>query len=294
MAGVSQVSVVDWIQGARLRTLPLAIAPVVLGVSSAILAGAWNLGLALLALVVALALQIGVNFANDYSDGIRGTDDVRVGPARLTGSGRVKPELVKRAAWIAFALAGVAGIIVVVVSAQWALLLIGAAAIAAAWFYTGGASPYGYRGLGEIVVFVFFGPVATVGTAWLLIGSIPFESWLTVSAAGFFASAVLLVNNIRDIDQDRLAHKRTLAVWLGPVASKVLLIVLLVLPYVIVGVLSLVFVWAPLVLLTGIITIVVIVIVLLSKTPKDLITALGVMSLNALVFALALGAALVW
>jgi 1,4-dihydroxy-2-naphthoate octaprenyltransferase len=294
MAEVSQVSMVDWIQGARLRTLPLAIAPVVLGVSSAILAGAWNLGLALLALVVALALQIGVNFANDYSDGIRGTDDVRVGPARLTGSGRVKPELVKRAAWIAFALAGVAGIIVVVVSAQWALLLIGAAAIAAAWFYTGGASPYGYRGLGEIVVFVFFGPVATVGTAWLLIGSIPFESWLTGSAAGFFASAVLLVNNIRDIDQDRLAHKRTLAVWLGPVASKVLLIVLLVLPYVIVGVLSLVFVWAPLVLLTGIITIVVIVIVLLSKTPKDLITALGVMSLNALVFALALGAALVW
>jgi 1,4-dihydroxy-2-naphthoate octaprenyltransferase len=201
---------------------------------------------------------------------------------------------VKRAAWIAFALAGVAGVIVVVVSAQWALLLIGAAAIAAAWFYTGGASPYGYRGLGEIVVFVFFGPVATVGTAWLLIGSIPVESWLTGSAAGFFASAVLLVNNIRDIDQDRLAHKRTLAVWLGPVASKVLLIVLLVLPYVIVGVLSLVFVWAPLVLLTGIITIVVIVIVLLSKTPKDLITALGVMSLNALVFALALGAALVW
>ncbi|MFT4775221.1 MAG: 1,4-dihydroxy-2-naphthoate octaprenyltransferase [Pontimonas sp.] len=294
MAGVSQVSVVDWIQGARLRTLPLAIAPVVLGVASAILAGAWNLGLAILALVVALALQIGVNFANDYSDGIRGTDDVRVGPARLTGSGRVKPELVKRAAWIAFALAGVAGVIVVVVSAQWALLLIGAAAIAAAWFYTGGASPYGYRGLGEIVVFVFFGPVATVGTAWLLIGSIPVESWLTGSAAGFFASAVLLVNNIRDIDQDRLAHKRTLAVWLGPVASKVLLIVLLVLPYVIVGVLSLVFVWAPLVLLTGIITIVVIVIVLLSKTPKDLITALGVMSLNALVFALALGAALVW
>ena len=294
MAGVSQVSVVDWIQGARLRTLPLAIAPVVLGVSSAILAGAWNLGLAFLALVVALALQIGVNFANDYSDGIRGTDDVRVGPARLTGSGRVKPELVKRAAWIAFALAGVAGVIVVVLTAQWELLLIGAAAIAAAWFYTGGASPYGYRGLGEIVVFVFFGPVATVGTAWLLIGSIPVESWLTGSAAGFFASAVLLVNNIRDIDQDRLAHKRTLAVWLGPVASKVLLIVLLVLPYVIVGVLSFVFVWAPLVLLTGIITIVVIVIVLLSKTPKDLITALGVMSLNALVFALALGAALVW
>ncbi|KRO39516.1 MAG: 1,4-dihydroxy-2-naphthoate octaprenyltransferase [Microbacteriaceae bacterium BACL25 MAG-120322-bin65] len=294
MAGVSQVSPSDWIQGARLRTLPLAIAPVVLGVSSAILAGAWNLGLAFLALVVALALQIGVNFANDYSDGIRGTDDVRVGPARLTGSGRVKPELVKRAAWIAFALAGVAGVIVVVLTAQWELLLIGAAAIAAAWFYTGGASPYGYRGLGEIVVFVFFGPVATVGTAWLLIGSIPVESWLTGSAAGFFASAVLLVNNIRDIDQDRLAHKRTLAVWLGPVASKVLLIVLLMLPYVIVGVLSFVFVWAPLVFLTGIITIVVIVIVLLSKTPKDLITALGVMSLNALVFALALGAALVW
>ena len=294
MAGVSQVSPSDWIQGARLRTLPLAIAPVVLGVSSAILAGAWNLGLALLALVVALALQIGVNFANDYSDGIRGTDDVRVGPARLTGSGRVKPELVKRAAWIAFALAGVAGVIVVVLTAQWELLLIGAAAIAAAWFYTGGASPYGYRGLGEIVVFVFFGPVATVGTAWLLIGSIPVESWLTGSAAGFFASAVLLVNNIRDIDQDRLAHKRTLAVWLGPVVSKVLLIVLLMLPYVIVGVLSFVFVWAPLVFLTGIITIVVIVIVLLSKTPKDLITALGVMSLNALVFALALGAALVW
>jgi 1,4-dihydroxy-2-naphthoate octaprenyltransferase len=286
------VSAADWLAGARLRTLPLALAPVVLGAGSAQWAGAFDAVLFLLCVVVALSLQVGVNYANDYSDGIRGTDAVRVGPARLTSSGRVEPAKVKRAAFVSFGVAVFAGLALVVVSQLWIFLGIGALALVAAWFYTGGRSPYGYQGLGEIVVFVFFGLVATVGTAWVMVGSIPTETWLTGSAAGFFASAVLLVNNIRDREQDAQVGKKTLAVRLGDRPSRILLALLLLLPYGILGTLSLVFIWAPVVFVTGIVTVVIIVIVMTARTPKELITALGLMSLNAVLYALGLSAAI--
>lgn len=286
------VSAADWLAGARPRTLPLALAPVVLGAGSAQWAGAFDVVLFLLCVVVAVALQIGVNYANDYSDGIRGTDAMRVGPARLTGSGRVEPAKVKRAAFVSFGVAILAGLALVLVSQLWIFLGIGALALLAAWFYTGGRRPYGYQGLGEVVVFVFFGLVATVGTAWVMVGSIPAETWLTGSAAGFFASAVLLVNNIRDLEQDAQVGKKTLAVRLGDRPSRILLVGVLLMPYVILGILSLVFIWAPVVFVTGIMTVVIIVIVLTARTPKELITALGLMSLNAVVYALGLGAAI--
>jgi 1,4-dihydroxy-2-naphthoate polyprenyltransferase len=286
------VSVRDWVQGARLRTLPLAVAPVVLGAGSAQWAGDFDWLLFVLCLGVAVALQVGVNYANDYSDGIRGTDDNRVGPPRLTGSGRVAPGVVKRAAFVSFSVAMGAGVILVVLSQVWVLILVGALAVVAAWFYTGGKKPYGYQGMGEVVVFVFFGWVATVGTAWVMVGYIPFETWLTGAGAGFFASSVLLVNNIRDRETDALAGKKTLAVRLGNTASRVLLGVMLVMPYVIVAMLSLLFVWAPLVFVTGILTVVIIVIVASARTATELITALGLMSINAVVYALGLAGAI--
>ncbi|MGA1447157.1 MAG: 1,4-dihydroxy-2-naphthoate polyprenyltransferase, partial [Pontimonas sp.] len=261
-----------WVKGARLRTLPLALAPVVLGTGSAVLAGAFDLGLALLALVVALSLQIGVNYANDYSDGVRGTDDVRVGPARLTGSGAVEAHLVKRAAFMSFGVALLAGAIIILLSGLWWFVAIGAFAVVAAWLYTGGPKPYGYAGLGEVVVFVFFGLVATTGTAAIMIGEIPFEAWLTGSAAGFFAAAVLLVNNIRDIEQDTVAGKRTLAVRMGQKPATWLLIVLLLMPYAILAALSLMFFFAPVVFITSVLTGVIIVIVVAAKTPRELVT----------------------
>jgi 1,4-dihydroxy-2-naphthoate polyprenyltransferase len=286
------VTASDWVAGARVRTLPLAVAPVILGAGSAQWAGAFDGLLFVLCLGVAIALQIGVNYANDYSDGVKGTDTYRVGPARLTGSGRVSPSLVKRAALIAFSVAMVLGAWLVALSQLWVLAIVGVVAVVAAWFYTGGSKPYGYQGFGEVVVFVFFGLVATLGTAWVMVGYIPLETWLTGSGAGFFASAVLLVNNIRDREQDAKAGKRTLAVRMGDRASKVLLVVFLVAPYVIAGLLSLVFIFAPAVFILGVLTLVIIVIVVKATTPQELIRALGLMSLNAVLYALGLAGAI--
>jgi len=285
-------SIALWIQGARLRTLPLALAPVILGTASAVLAGAFDALLFSLALLVALSLQVGVNYANDYSDGVRGTDDVRVGPARLTGSGAVDAHLVKRAAFIAFGVALGAGGIIILLSGLWWFAVIGAFAVLAAWLYTGGPKPYGYAGLGEVVVFVFFGLVATTGTAAIMMGEIPAEAWLTGSAAGFFAAAVLLVNNIRDIEQDTQAGKTTLAVRLGRKPAIALLIVFLVMPYLILAALSLLFFFAPVVFITSVLTGVIIVIVVAATTPKELITALGLMTMNALLYAMGLALAI--
>ena len=213
-----------------MRTLPLAVAPIVLGSASADLVDRFNPLLAVLALLVALLLQIGVNYANDYSDGIRGTDANRVGPVRLTGSGLVRPQAVMRAAAITFGLAAICGLAIVLLTGQWWLVVVGALSIIAAWYYTGGKSPYGYAGLGEIAVFIFFGLIATVGTAYIQILEIDPMAVLLGINFGFYATAVLLVNNIRDIDTDRLSGKKTLSVRIGVRASKWLFGTLLVLP----------------------------------------------------------------
>lgn len=203
----------DWLEGARLRTLPAALAPVLAGTGAA--GPEAKLGRALLAAAVALALQIGVNFANDYSDGVRGTDEHRVGPTRLTASGIVAPATVKRIAFAWFGAAAVAGLVLVALAQAWWLIGAGALAIIAAWFYTGGKNPYGYRGLGEVAVFVFFGLVATWGTTYTQTLTLNLASVLAGTSMGFIACALLMINNIRDIATDTVSGKRTLAVRLG-------------------------------------------------------------------------------
>ena len=284
----------DWVSGARLRTLPLAIAPVALGTGAAIVAsgpGVFHPVRAVLALIVALCLQIGVNYANDYSDGIRGTDANRIGPARLTGSGAARPRAVLTIALAFFALAALAGLTLVVLTGQWWLLLVGVLAIGAAWFYTGGRKPYGYLGLGEVFVFVFFGLVATTGTTYVQVGTVNTESWLSGVGIGLIAMAVLMVNNLRDLEPDRASGKRTLAVLIGSTASRVVFCLFLLLAFVIAGFFALFY---PLAWLTffvlllagpaGLITVT-------AKTSAELVLALKLTSLAALAYGLLLALA---
>lgn len=210
-----------WVAGARPRTLPAAVAPILAGSASAAAVGRYDWLAAALCLVVALALQVGVNYANDYSDGVRGTDDDRVGPTRLVASGLAPARAVKAAAFGAFAFAGVVGLVVVALSGQWWLIGVGALSILAAWYYTGGAKPYGYLGLGEVMVFVFFGLVATVGTCYVIAGAAPPHAWLAATAVGSLASAILVANNLRDIATDQTSGKLTLPVRLGDRRSRV-------------------------------------------------------------------------
>lgn len=221
-----------WWEGVRARTLPAAIAPVAVGFSAARHIGAESLRLTLLALAVALFLQVGVNFANDYSDGVRGTDDDRVGPTRLTGSGAVAPSFVLLAAWLSFALAGLAGLILVAATKTWWLLGVGAAAIVAAWFYTGGKNPYGYMGVGlsELLVFVFFGPVAVVGTMYTQTHQAPWWVWVLGVGCGAISVCLLMVNNIRDRATDEVSGKRTIVVRMGERNAKLLFSVFAALP----------------------------------------------------------------
>jgi len=205
----------QWLAGARPRTLPAAVAPVLIGTGAAAHLGAGHLGRAVLAGIVALALQVGVNYANDYSDGVRGTDLERVGPLRLTASGVARAQEVLLAAMASFAVAGAAGLALVAWSGHWWLLAVGALAILAAWTYTGGRRPYGYRGLGEVGVFVFFGLVATAGTTYTQADRVPWVAWLGAVGVGLLACALLMVNNLRDIPTDALTGKRTVAVRLG-------------------------------------------------------------------------------
>jgi 1,4-dihydroxy-2-naphthoate octaprenyltransferase len=214
-----------WIEGARPRTLPAAVAPVLVGAGAASHVGGFVWWKALLALAVSLTLQVGVNYANDYSDGIRGTDADRVGPLRLVGSGVASPGAVKAAAFVAFGLAAVSGLVLAVTTAWW-LVAVGAAAIVAAWFYTGGSRPYGYRGLGEVSVFVFFGLVAVVGTTYVQTEAVPLTSLLGGVGVGALACAILVANNLRDIPTDREVGKRTLAVVLGDAPSRALFVAL--------------------------------------------------------------------
>lgn len=204
----------QWVQGARPRTLPASVAPVVAGTGLAAHLGHLDVPRALAAAVVALALQVGVNYANDYSDGIRGTDATRVGPVRLVGQRLASAPAVRRVAFIAFGVAGVAGLVLAVLTSWW-LLVVGASAILAAWLYTGGPRPYGYVGLGELFVFVYFGLVATVGTVFVEARALTAASWLVGAALGLATSAILTVNNLRDRDGDAVAGKHTLAVRLG-------------------------------------------------------------------------------
>jgi 1,4-dihydroxy-2-naphthoate octaprenyltransferase len=278
-----------WVEGARLRTLPLAIAPVAIGAGAAASVQAFNLGLSLLALAVALFLQIGVNYANDYSDGIRGTDAKRVGPLRLTGSGSTKPQAVKFAAFLFFALAGLAGLAVVVITGYWWLLAVGAAAIIAAWFYTGGKSPYGYAGLGEIAVFVFFGLVATVGTSYIQVHYFDLNSIAGGVAAGLFASAVLMVNNIRDIELDGHVGKRTLAVKLGKTWAKALFFAMIWVPMMILVPFVLVYPATIFAAVSLFLVVPTTLIVATAKTAKELILALKLTSFAALSYAILLG-----
>jgi 1,4-dihydroxy-2-naphthoate octaprenyltransferase len=204
----------QWWQGARPKTLPAAISPVLAGTGVAAYDGGLVWWKALLALVVALALQVAVNYANDYSDGIRGTDDDRVGPLRLTGSRLATPGAVKRAAFLAFAVAGVAGL-ALAASTSWWLVAVGVLCILAAWYYTGGSRPYGYAGLGEVMVFVFFGLVAVLGTYYVQAERWSWPALYAAVGVGALACGILVANNLRDIPTDTVAGKRTLAVILG-------------------------------------------------------------------------------
>jgi 1,4-dihydroxy-2-naphthoate octaprenyltransferase len=240
----------QWVAGARPRTLPAALAPVLVGTGAAAALDGFRLVPALLALVVALALQIAVNYANDYSDGRRGTDADRVGPMRLVGSGAAAPRQVLVAAGLAFAVAAVAGLGLAALSSWW-LVVVGAVCIAAAWTYTGGPLPYGYRALGEVFVFLFFGLVAVVGTTYVQTRTLPGLAFAVAVPIGLLSVALLMVNNLRDIAGDTAVGKRTLAVLLGERATRVAYVGLLVVAFAVIAAVGVLRPWALLGLLAS-------------------------------------------
>lgn len=221
-----------WFQGARPKTLGAAIAPVIVGSSIAYYEKSFDLTISLLALVVSVSIQIAVNYANDYSDGIKGTDDQRVGPVRLVGQKLASPKSVKTAAIIFFSIAAVAGLFITILSNQWWFLLLGLSAIVAAWTYTGGPKPYGYAGLGELFVFIYFGLVAVVGTTYAQTLYLKPYFFLYAISIGLFASAILVANNLRDREKDKQNNKNTLAVKLGDQKTRSLYVLLMILPFI--------------------------------------------------------------
>ena len=281
----------DWIGAARLRTLPLGLTPVLIGTGAAhVIDIRFHWVLALGCLLVAVLLQIGVNFSNDYSDGVRGTDDHRVGPARLTASGRVKSRTVLIVAFVFFGLAALVGLALVIRTQQWWMLAVGAVCIVAAWFYTGGKRPYGYNALGEVFVFVFFGLVATVGTTWIQVQAAPQEAWFGGVGAGFLAVAVLLANNLRDITQDKAAGKKTLSVLIGKRGTQIFFTVCIVLAFAVAAFLALFYPIAWLVMMALLGAIPALLIVWTYREPRELVTALSVTSLTSVAY----GALLMW
>jgi 1,4-dihydroxy-2-naphthoate octaprenyltransferase len=236
----------QWVAGARVRTLPNSIAPVVVGAGAAAAISEFSWWASLLALVVSLALQVGVNYANDYSDGVRGTDDARVGPLRLVASGVAPARHVLLAAVVCFGVAGVAGLVLVALTGYWWLISVGVVSVAAAWFYTGGSKPYGYAGWGEVAVFVFFGPVAVLGTLYVQAGEITWVGAAGAVALGSVSASVLVTNNLRDLPTDTASGKITLAVRLGDRPTRRLYVVLVAVPFVVSIVSG---VWLPWVLL---------------------------------------------
>ena len=244
----------QWIAGARPRTLPAAAAPVLVGTGAAAQAVTWDspgprAGYALLALGVALALQVGVNYANDYSDGVRGTDGDRVGPLRLTGSGLVRPARVRSAAFAAFGVGAVLGVVLAIATGHLWLLVVGAVAIAAAWYYTGGKKPYGYRGFGEVGVFVFFGLVAVLGSTYVQLDRITWPAVAGAVGVGLLACALLMVNNLRDIPTDAVAGKRTIAVRIGERRARQAYVAMITAPFVLAAACAIVAPWSLLALL---------------------------------------------
>jgi 1,4-dihydroxy-2-naphthoate octaprenyltransferase len=223
-----------WFQGARPKTLGAAIAPVLVGSSIAFYEKSFNLTISLLALLVNVSIQIAVNYANDYSDGIKSTDDQRVGPVRLVGQKLASPKSVKTAAILFFLIAALAGLIITILSQQWWFLLLGLSAIVAAWTYTGGPKPYGYAGLGEVFVFIYFGLVAVIGTTYAQ--TLFFKPYFLLYAIsiGLFASAILVANNLRDREKDKQNNKNTLAVKLGDQKTRNLYVLLMLLPFILI------------------------------------------------------------
>jgi 1,4-dihydroxy-2-naphthoate octaprenyltransferase len=223
-----------WFQGARPKTLGAAIAPVLVGSSIAYYEKSFDLTISLLALLVSISIQIAVNYANDYSDGIKGTDDQRVGPVRLVGQKLASPKSVKTAAIIFFSIAALAGLFITILSNQWWFVLLGLSAIVAAWTYTGGPKPYGYAGLGELFVFIYFGLVAVVGTTYAQTLYLKPYFFLYAISIGLFASAILVANNLRDREKDKQNKKNTLAVKLGDQKTRNLYVLLMILPFILV------------------------------------------------------------
>jgi 1,4-dihydroxy-2-naphthoate octaprenyltransferase len=285
---MSKSSLTIWVDGARPRTLPAAIAPVL--VATALAGDSFNLLTALLALFVSLSLQIGVNYANDYSDGIRGTDNDRIGPSRITAGGLAKPVQVKGAAFISFGVAAVAGLGLAITTSWW-LIAVGAISIAAAWGYTGGKNPYGYMGLGELFVFIFFGLVATVGSFYVQTEEITGQSILAGVIVGSLACAILVVNNIRDRAKDEVVGKLTLAVRLGDKRSRVFYSVLVVAPYLLTAGFGAP--WTLLTLLTLPMTISILKALWSGIQGVDLIALLGKTGKLQMIFSLALSLALI-
>ncbi len=233
----------EWVEGVRIRTLPAAISPVLAGTGVACFQGRFQPVLALLALVVGLAIQVGSNLMNDYSDGIRGTDEHRVGPLRLVGSGAASPHQVLAVALGLFGVAGVVGLVICWLTGAWWLLVVGAACMVAAWFYTGGKHPYGYMGLGEVFVFVFYGLVAVLGTVYIQAQALPASAWWAAVAVGLLAVAILVANNLRDIEGDQASGKHTLATRLGDAGTRWLFTASIVVAFVAVLAVALISSW---------------------------------------------------
>ncbi|MGY1830859.1 1,4-dihydroxy-2-naphthoate polyprenyltransferase [Geodermatophilus sp. SYSU D01180] len=281
----------QWVAGARPRTLPAALAPVLVGTGAAAALDGFRLVPALLALLVALALQVAVNYANDYSDGKRGTDAVRVGPMRLVGSGAASPRAVLTAALLSFAVAGVAGLALAALSSWW-LVAVGAVCIAAAWTYTGGPLPYGYRALGEVFVFVFFGLVAVAGTTFVQTGRVEGLALAAAVPIGLLSVALLVVNNLRDVEGDARVGKRTLAVLLGDRATRRFYVVLLAVAFAVVVAIGVGRPWALLALAAAPLAVPPSRVVLSGGRGPALIAALQATGLLTLVTGVLLGAGL--
>ena len=284
-------SFAQWVEGARPRTLPNAIAPVIAGTGAAAWLDAAVWWKALLALVVAVAMIIGVNYANDYSDGIRGTDDVRAGPLRLVGSRLATPRSVLTAAVVSLGVAAAAGLALAVVSAPW-LIVVGAACIAGAWLYTGGSKPYGYLGFGEVAVFVFFGLVAVLGTQYTQALRIDWVGGACAVAMGSLSSAVLVANNLRDIPTDTESGKITLAVRLGDARTRLLYQALLAVAFALTLVLMLATPWCAVGLVAAPLAVRAAGPVRGGRGGKDLIPVLRDTGLTMLVWSVAVAAAL--